>query len=93
MVPFSRNRGAASWNLLIFNIFYVFEVLHKILSIEFADSLQAVSPNNDEDGCQFSEKLMEPFSRNCGTASWNLQILKIFHSVRGATQNAVDRIR
>ena len=35
-----------------------------ILSIEFADTLQAVSYNHDEDVCQFLGKTKEPFSRN-----------------------------
>ena len=43
--------------------FIVFELLHKILSLEFADTLQAVSPNHDEDVCQFLEKTKESFSR------------------------------
>ena len=44
--------------------FIVFELLHKILSLEFADTLQAVSPNHDEDVCHFLGKNKEPFPRN-----------------------------
>ena len=35
-----------------------------ILSIEFADTLQAVSPYHDEDVCQFLGKTKESFPRN-----------------------------
>ena len=42
----------------------MFELLHKILSLEFADTLQAVSPNHDEDVCQFLGKTKEPFLTN-----------------------------
>ena len=42
----------------------MFEVLHKILSLEFAETLQAVSPNHDEDVCQFLGKTKKSFSSN-----------------------------
>ena len=44
--------------------FIVFELLHKILSLEFAETFQAVSPDHDEDVCQFLGKTKEPFSSN-----------------------------
>ena len=42
----------------------MFEVLLKIISLEFAETFQAVSPNHDENVCQFLGKTKEPFSSN-----------------------------